>query len=61
MATAAEGTCPHCGRTVGVQLNDGIAAMAGGAVEALMQRDGNAVRCTNCREYVSPDDMSIEG
>jgi len=61
MPTRAEGTCPECGDTLGVQIEDSIAAMAGGAIESLMQSQDNAVRCTNCGEYKSPDDMSVRG
>lgn len=59
MPTKAEGTCPDCGQTLGIQVSDSIAMMAGGTIERMMDKDGNAVRCTECGEYKSPDDMEL--
>lgn len=60
MPLKIEGTCPNCDKTVGVSIDDTLAMMAGGAVDSMMEKDGNAIRCSNCQEYVDPDDMSAE-
>lgn len=59
MPTRAEGTCPECGRKLGMQISDSLAALAGKQIERMMDRDGNCIRCSHCKEYYDPDDMSI--
>lgn len=59
MPTKAEGTCPECGEKLGIQVSDSIAMLAGGSIERLMDKDGNAVRCSNCGSYEDPEDMSL--
>jgi hypothetical protein len=60
MPMRAEGDCPGCGQTLGIQVDDGLATMAGSAIETLMNKDDNMVRCTSCGEYRDPDGMDIQ-
>lgn len=55
----AEGECPDCGATLGVQVGGGIASMMGDTIERMMDKDGNAMRCPSCDEYKEPDDVEI--
>jgi transcription elongation factor Elf1 len=55
-----EGTCPQCGDTVGVRADDAVASLFGDAVRQFMDKDGNAIICTACGEYVDPEDMEID-
>ena len=56
----AEGECPDCGKTVGVRIAGSLSTMFGDTIERVMDREGNAMRCTGCEEYVEPDGVSIE-
>lgn len=55
----AEGSCPECDSTLGVQIGSSVASMMGDTIERLMDRDGNAMRCPECDEYVDPQDVEI--
>lgn len=54
-----KGTCPDCGREVGVAADDSVAAMFGSAVERLLDKTGNKIRCSHCQKDVSPNDMQV--
>jgi len=55
-----EGPCPKCGRDLGVKSDEAVAEMFGDAVQRLMDKQGNAIRCSNCQEYVDPnEDMEV--
>lgn len=55
----AEGDCPECGTTLGVKVAGGVAAMMGDTIERLMDKDGNAMLCPDCEEYVKPENVEI--
>jgi hypothetical protein len=55
----AEGDCPACEDTLGVQIGDSVASLMGDAINRMMDRDGNAMRCPNCGEYVEPDGIEV--
>lgn len=57
----AEGECPECGSTVGVQIGGSVSGMVGrSTIERLMERRGNGMYCQECGEYVEPDVDIIE-
>lgn len=55
----AEGLCPECEATLGVQIGGSVASLMGSSIERMMDKDGNAMRCAECGEYVEPDDVEI--
>lgn len=55
----AEGDCPDCDNTLGVQIGSSVASIMGDTIERMMDRRGNAMRCPTCGEYVDPDDIEI--
>lgn len=55
----AEGDCPDCSSTLGVQIGGSVASMMGDTIERMMDNDGNAMRCPNCGEYVDPEGLTI--
>lgn len=56
----AEGDCPNCDSTLGVQIGSSIASLMGDTIERMMERDGNAMLCPDCGEYVEPDETTIK-
>lgn len=55
----AEGQCPDCEATLGVQIAGSVAGVLGDTIERMMDRDGNKMRCPTCGEYKSPDDVEV--
>lgn len=51
----AEGECPQCGEPLGVRIAGSIARLMGDSLERFMDKDGNAMYCQECGEYVDPD------
>lgn len=56
----AEGECPDCGSTLGVKIDDSIASMMGDTIKRLMDKDGNAMYCSECGEYREPEEIEVE-
>jgi len=57
----AEGTCPDCSATLGVQIDDGLAGAMSSTIKRVVDKDGNKMRCSSCGEYKDPLDVTIEG
>lgn len=55
----AEGECPDCERKVGTQIAPSLAATMKSTIKRVMDKDGNGMRCSNCEQYVYPDDVDI--
>jgi hypothetical protein len=55
----AEGHCPDCKETLGVQIGSSVAALMGDTLQRLMDRDGNAMYCQTCDCYISPTDIQV--
>lgn len=55
----AEGDCPDCESTLGVQIGGGVASMMGDTIERMMDRDGNKMRCPTCGEYKEPQGVEV--
>jgi hypothetical protein len=55
----AEGDCPECGSTLGVQVGSSVASLMGDTIERMMDKDGNAMRCPACDEYVEPKSVDV--
>jgi len=55
----AEGECPDCGSTLGVQIGGSVASLMGDTIERMMAKDGNAMHCDTCSEYKEPEDLDI--
>lgn len=56
----AEGSCPDCGEMLGVEVQDSVVELMKDTVERMVDKDGNKIRCTNCSEYVEPEDVHVE-
>lgn len=56
-----QGTCPKCGRTIGARIGSSLATLASNAIERELSSDDNEIRCSNCQEYVTPENMSLVG
>jgi len=57
----AEGTCPDCGSTLGVQIDDALAGAMSSTIKRVVDKDGNKMRCSACNAYKDPDNVTIEG
>lgn len=58
-----EGECPECGQKMGLKIDDSVATLFSDTVKRMMDKDGNAVYCSNpsCPEgYVEPEDIEIQ-
>lgn len=55
----AQGTCPHCGRTVGVEVQDTVVEMMKDTIEQMVDKDGNRMHCSNCQRYVEPESVDV--
>lgn len=55
-----EGHCPNCGERLGIEVKDTVVDLMGDTVERMVNKDGNAIRCTNCTEYVEPEGTEVE-
>ena len=54
-----QGSCPDCSSRLGVKVADAQAKLFGSAIKRYFDRDGNAVYCQTCGEYVEPEDNEI--
>lgn len=55
-----EGDCPRCGNKLGMQAASSVASMMGDTIKRMMDRDGNAMRCPDCDDYVDPDNLTVK-
>lgn len=55
----AEGECPDCGNTLGVQVANSIATLMGDTITSMMDKDGNAMYCNTCDGYKDPKNIEV--
>lgn len=56
----AEGDCPECGNTLGVEVDDTAMPIPESTMKRLMNKDGNGMWCQTCSDYHDPDDITVK-